>query len=64
MMHDVNILAVGQSGTAYQKTVRPEGEVRISEGVLTRAPGTPSFDDVSVGDELPVITPGCPAATW
>ena len=53
MMHDVNILAIGQSNGAYQKTVRPEGEVRISEGSMTRTPGTSSFDDVKVGDELP-----------
>ena len=53
MMHDVNILAVGQSDSAYEKTVRPDGEVRISEGAFTRTPGTPSFDDVKVGDELP-----------
>ena len=54
MMHDVNILAVGESDAAYQKKVRPEGEVRIAEGGETRTPGTPSFDDVKVGDELPV----------
>lgn len=54
MMHDVNILDVGESDAAYEKTVRPEGEVRISEGGLTRTPATPSFDDVKVGDELPV----------
>ena len=53
MMHDVNILAVGQSEAAYEKTVRPEGEFRIAEGGA-RTPGTPSFDDVTVGDELPV----------
>ncbi|OBI09402.1 (R)-hydratase [Mycolicibacter heraklionensis] len=53
MMHDVNILEVGESDAAYQKTVRPEGEVRISQGGLTRTPATPSFDDVKVGDELP-----------
>ena len=52
MMHDVNILDVGQS--AYEKTLRPEGEVRIAEGGATRTPGTPSFDDVNVGDQLPV----------
>ena len=34
--------------------MRPEGEVRISEVGTTRTPGTPSFDDVKVGDELPV----------
>jgi acyl dehydratase len=52
MMHDVNILDVGQD--AYEKTVRPEGEVRIAQGGTTRTPGTPSFDDVNVGDQLPV----------
>lgn len=54
MMHDVDILAVGESDAAYKKTVRSEGEVRIAEGGTTRTPGTPSFDDVKVGDELPV----------
>jgi meromycolic acid (3R)-3-hydroxyacyl-[acyl-carrier protein] dehydratase HadAB len=54
MMHDVDILAVGASDANYQKTVRPEGEVRISEGGTARTPGTPSFDDLEVGDELPV----------
>ena len=58
MMHDFNLSAVGsavgENDSAYQKTVRPEGEVRISEVGATRPPGTPSFDDVQVGDELPV----------
>ena len=54
MMHDVDITAVGESDAAYQKTLRPQGEVRIAEGGATRQPGTPSFDDVNVGDELPV----------
>ncbi|WP_067976913.1 fused (3R)-hydroxyacyl-ACP dehydratase subunits HadA/HadB [Mycolicibacter icosiumassiliensis] len=54
MMHDVNILDVGESAARYEKTVRPAGEIRISEGGLTRTPATPSFDDVKVGDELPV----------
>jgi acyl dehydratase len=53
MMHDVDILAVGESDAAYEKTVRPEGEVRIAEGGMTRTPGTPSFEDVKVGDQLP-----------
>jgi acyl dehydratase len=53
MMHDVNIMAVGQADAAYEKTVRPEGDVRTAE-VGARAPGTPSFDDVQVGDEIPV----------
>ncbi|HEX7323155.1 MAG TPA: MaoC/PaaZ C-terminal domain-containing protein, partial [Mycobacterium sp.] len=54
MMHDVNILDIGKSDASYQKTVRPEGEVRIATGGTTRTPGTPSFDEVKVGDELPV----------
>jgi acyl dehydratase len=54
MMHDVDFSGIGTFDDAYQKTVRPEGEVRIAEGGTTRAPGTPSFDDVTVGDELPV----------
>ena len=52
MMHDVDIMAVGEG--SYEKTVRPAGEVRISDGGLTRTPGTPRFEDVTVGDELPV----------
>jgi meromycolic acid (3R)-3-hydroxyacyl-[acyl-carrier protein] dehydratase HadAB len=52
MMHDVNIFGVGEED--YQKAVRPAGEVRIAEGGTTRTPGTPSFEDVSVGDELQV----------
>ncbi|CAM4210489.1 (3R)-hydroxyacyl-ACP dehydratase subunit HadB [Mycobacterium basiliense] len=52
MMHDVNIL--DGSDAAYRKTVRPEGEVRLAEAGTTRMPGTPSFEDVQVGDELPV----------
>jgi len=51
MMHDVDIFGIGES--EYQKTVRPEGEVRIADG-STRTPGTLSFDDLKVGDELPV----------
>jgi acyl dehydratase len=51
MMHDVDIFGVGEE--EYHKTVRPEGAVRISDGGLTRTPGTPSFEDVKVGDELP-----------
>jgi acyl dehydratase len=53
MMHDVDISAV-VAGAAYEKTVRPEGEVRLSQGGNSRTPGTPSFDDVNIGDELPV----------
>ena len=53
MMHDADFSGVGTLDTEYQKTVRPEGEVRIAEEGATRTPGTPSFDDVTVGDELP-----------
>ena len=54
MMHDVNVLALGASDATYQRTVHPEGEDRIAEAGMTRTPGTPSFEDVQVGDELPV----------
>jgi acyl dehydratase len=50
MMHDVDIFGIGES--EYHKTVRPDGEVRLAED--GRSAGTPSFDDVKVGDELPV----------
>ena len=51
MMHDVDIFGVGEE--EYHKTERPDGEVRLSDGVFSRTPGTPSFDDVKVGDGLP-----------
>ncbi len=51
MMHDVDLFGIGES--VYQKTVRTEGDVRISDGGETRKPDTPPFDDVKVGDELP-----------
>jgi acyl dehydratase len=51
MMHDVDIFGVGEE--EYHKTERPDGDVRLSDGVFSRTPGTPSFDDVKVGDELP-----------
>ena len=44
-------LAALQPATA--RVVRPEGEVRIAHD-NGRVPGTPSFDEVKVGDELPV----------
>ncbi|MEE2851929.1 MAG: fused (3R)-hydroxyacyl-ACP dehydratase subunits HadA/HadB [Actinomycetota bacterium] len=53
MMHDVDLTAVGDADDAYEKTVRPEGGIRIAEHG-SRTPGTPSFDGVQVGDELPV----------
>ncbi|WP_055399570.1 MULTISPECIES: fused (3R)-hydroxyacyl-ACP dehydratase subunits HadA/HadB [unclassified Mycobacterium] len=54
MMHDVNLAGIDYSDAAYQKTVRPEGEVPIAQADPARIPGTPSFDEVNVGDELPV----------
>ena len=54
MMHDLNILGVEHNDADYRKTVRLEAGAPISEGGTTRTPGTPSFDDVQVGDELPV----------
>ncbi len=53
MMHDMNILDIGGSDAAYRREERPEGEIRISDGGLTRTPGTASFEDVAVGDPLP-----------
>ena len=54
MMHDVNILDIGQSNANYVKTIRPGPAAPLSTGGLTRTPATPSFDEVKVGDELPV----------
>ena len=51
MMHDVDIMGVGEG--EYHKTVRPEGEIRIAQDTA-RTPGTRSFDDLQVGDELPM----------
>jgi acyl dehydratase len=49
MMHDMDIMSVGE-GT-YEKTVRPDGDVRIADD-STRSPATLSFDGLKVGDEL------------
>ena len=54
IMHDVNVLAITQADAPYVKSVRPGGEVRIADAGATRTPGTPSFEDVKVGDQLPV----------
>jgi acyl dehydratase len=54
MMHDVDFSGIGTLDAAYEREVRPAGEVRIADGGATRTPGTPSFDDVKVGDELAV----------
>lgn len=54
MMHDVNILGIGESDAAYEKTLRPGDAAPLSEGGVSRTPATPSFDEVKVGDVLPV----------
>lgn len=54
MMHDVRFLEPHAADAAYEKTVRSDDEVPIAEQGTTRTPGTPSFDAVAVGDELPV----------
>ncbi|MBU3748889.1 MAG: (R)-hydratase [Mycobacterium sp.] len=53
MMHDVDIMSIDAAGADYEKTVRPDSEVRIAADT-ERFLGTPSFDDLAVGDELPV----------
>ncbi|MGV0786765.1 fused (3R)-hydroxyacyl-ACP dehydratase subunits HadA/HadB [Mycolicibacterium sp. XJ2] len=53
MMHDVDFSGISTLDGEYHKTVRPEAEARIADG-SDRPPGTPSFDEVKVGDELPV----------
>lgn len=53
MMHDVDIMGIDGSDAVYEKTVRPAGEIRIADDA-DRTPGSLSFDDLSVGDELPV----------
>lgn len=52
MMHDVDIMGVGESQNDYHKTVRPEGEARLASDTA-RTPGTLNFDDLNVGDVLP-----------
>ena len=54
IMHDVNMLGVDGSKAAYEMAVRPDSEVRIAEAGTTRTPGSLSFEEVKVGDALPV----------
>ncbi|ALR13688.1 dehydratase [Mycobacteroides saopaulense] len=53
MMHDVDFSGIGACEDSYVKTVRPENEVPLADDTA-RTPGTPSFDEVQAGDELPV----------
>ncbi|MCK8614155.1 fused (3R)-hydroxyacyl-ACP dehydratase subunits HadA/HadB [Gordonia sp. C13] len=55
MMHDVNIFSHEDTHHLYEKTVRPEGEIRVADG-STRPSGARSFDELSVGDELSIHT--------
>ncbi|WP_299560188.1 fused (3R)-hydroxyacyl-ACP dehydratase subunits HadA/HadB [uncultured Mycolicibacterium sp.] len=54
MMHDVDFSGVASLDGEFHKTTRPEGAATISAGGLTRTPGTPRFEDLEVGAELPV----------
>jgi len=49
MMHDMDIMAVGEG--VYTKTVRAESQSRMADDA-SRTPGTANFDDVTVGAEL------------
>lgn len=49
MMHDMDIMAVGEG--VYIKTIRAESQGRIADDA-SRTPGTANFDDVAVGAEL------------
>jgi acyl dehydratase len=51
-MHGINMLGADVSEAAYEKEVRPAGEVRVADS-STRTPASPSFDNLQVGDELP-----------
>ncbi|OBG59482.1 MULTISPECIES: fused (3R)-hydroxyacyl-ACP dehydratase subunits HadA/HadB [unclassified Mycobacterium] len=54
VMHDVNLAGIDTSEAAYRKTVRQASDVRIAQAGTDRIPGTACFDDLKVGDELPV----------
>ncbi|MCR5976801.1 (R)-hydratase [Gordonia jinghuaiqii] len=53
MMHDVNIFSHDETADRYVKTVRPDGEIRTADDA-NRPSGARSFDELSVGDELPL----------
>lgn len=54
VMHDLEIASVEELANSYVKQVRPEGELRIAEGGRTRTSGALNFDELAVGDQLPV----------
>lgn len=54
MVHDVTILSTDAVGADYHKVVRPDGDPHISAGGVERTPGSLRFEDLSVGDVLPM----------
>lgn len=54
MMHDVNVLSRDEADRDYAKTVRPDGQTTISTGGIDRQSGALNFDELSVGDEVPL----------
>lgn len=54
IMHDVNMLGVDENKAVYEKAVRPESELRIAEAGTSRTPASLSFEELKVGDQLPV----------
>jgi acyl dehydratase len=54
MVHDVNVLSPDEAHADYRKTVRPDGVPTTSAGAATPPSTAMRFDDLSVGDELPV----------
>ena len=54
MMHDVDFDSFEAASADYVKTVRPDGPQRIATAGATRVPGSLSFDELAVGDQLPV----------
>ncbi|MFE1591561.1 fused (3R)-hydroxyacyl-ACP dehydratase subunits HadA/HadB [Nocardia sp. NPDC058705] len=54
MLHGVKVFSQDRSA-AVETTLRPEGEVRLSVDGAARIPNTTlSFDELTVGDELPL----------
>ncbi|MEU4412350.1 fused (3R)-hydroxyacyl-ACP dehydratase subunits HadA/HadB [Nocardia salmonicida] len=54
MLHGVKVFSQDKSA-AVETTLRPEGEVRLSVDGAARVPSTTtSFDELTVGDELPL----------
>ncbi|GAB2660069.1 (R)-hydratase [Gordonia jinhuaensis] len=54
MMHDLKLPAQEVYGADYVKTIRPDGERTVSTGGAERTPGSLRFEDVAVGDVLPI----------